>query len=292
MGQTDQKTVDLVNIERFRVLAAAIGNTSRALANFDRQDSSQERCLAEIAHQRSWHEFTVLVRDSYPWQEGPEFEARARNASESVKSLERTIQVVEGLYPGTSDGNQQPENKTRSRPRAYFSRQQIAAAIREMRSEYIGKAKAISYFEINNGLCDDFARDVAKALGGETDKLYSVENGDFAVDGDAFAGDWDWDLLETHWGIKPGLGLKKNQAHAIDFGGHVWLTDGTLHYDAECPDGVSSFFDLPIFRRHVVLELRNSGVACDDVLTEDVLPSPVCPVPNPARSIKRQRTRA
>ena len=173
-----------------------------------------------------------------------------------------------------------------------LSSQQIAAAIREMRSKYIGEAQASSYWEINTGLCDDFARDVAEALGGETDKLYSVENGNFAADGDAFSGEWDWDLLGTHWGIKPGLGLKKNQAAAIDFGGHVWLTDGTLHYDAECPDGVASFFDLPIFRRHVVLELRNCGVACDDVATDDVIPSPVCPVPNPEPSIKRPRMRA
>jgi hypothetical protein len=36
MAQTDQKTVDMVNIEKFRVLAAAIGNTSRLLADFDR----------------------------------------------------------------------------------------------------------------------------------------------------------------------------------------------------------------------------------------------------------------
>lgn len=169
--------------------------------------------------------------------------------------------------------------------------QQIAAAIRQIRDLYIADGRASSYWEINNGLCDDFAREVAVILGGETDAIFSVENGNFAVDGDAFSGDWDWDLLETRWGIKPGVGLKKNQAAAIDFGGHVWLTDGTLHYDAECPDGVASFFDLPIFRRHVVLELRNSGIACDDVITEDVLPSPVCPVPNPQSTVTGPRMR-
>lgn len=172
------------------------------------------------------------------------------------------------------------------------SNQQIAAAIRQMRSQYIAESKATSYWEINNGLCDDFARDVADTLGGETDTLYSVENGNFTVDGDSLDGNWDWKLLEAHWGIKPGFGLKKNQAEAIDFGGHVWLTDGKLHYDAECPDGAASFFDLPIFRRHIVLELRSSGVACDDVATDDVLPSPVCPVLNPGPSIKRPRMRA
>lgn len=167
--------------------------------------------------------------------------------------------------------------------------QKIANAIRQVRKKYIDEARANSYWDINNGLCDDFARDVAKILGGETDALYSVENGNFSVDGDALSGDWDWDLLETKWGIKPGLGLKKNQTAAIDFGCHVWLTNGTLHYDAECPDGVSNFFDLPIFRRHIVLELRNSGVPCDDVVTEDVLPPPACPVTNPEPSAENPR---
>ena len=118
MVQTDQKTVDVANIEKFRVLTAAIGNTSRALAEFDRQDSSEARCLAEISHQRSWYEFTVLVRDSYPWQEGQEYEARAQNALEAGKSLERTAQVAERLYPGISEGKQQLESQERSRPRA------------------------------------------------------------------------------------------------------------------------------------------------------------------------------
>jgi hypothetical protein len=118
MAQTDPKTVDVANIETFRVLAAAIGNTSRVLADFDRQDRSQGRCLAEIAHQRSWYEFTVLVRDSYPWQEGQEFESRAKNALDAGISLERTIKVAEELHPGISEEKQQLENTTRSRPRA------------------------------------------------------------------------------------------------------------------------------------------------------------------------------
>lgn len=158
---------------------------------------------------------------------------------------------------------------------------QIAAAIRQTRERFVATGEAPSYWAINNGLCDDFAREVATVLGGETGELFGVGNGNFSVDGDDFSGDWDWNLLQNRWGINPSMGLTKNQASAIDFGTHVWLTDGRRHYDAECPEGVSSFFDLPVFRRYIVEELRDKGVACDDVVTDDVIAPPQCPVPNP-----------
>lgn len=154
---------------------------------------------------------------------------------------------------------------------------QIATAIRSERDRLVATGEAPSYWAINNGLCDDFASDVANALGGETETLYGVGNGNFSVDGDDFSGEWDWKLLKTHWGIVPPSGLTQKQASAIDFGAHVWLTDGKLHYDAECPEGVASFFDLPIFRRSIVQELRESGVAIDDVVTDDVIVAPQCP---------------
>lgn len=160
--------------------------------------------------------------------------------------------------------------------------EQIAAAIRQVRDRYIATGEAPSYWAINNGLCDEFAQDVTRELGGETGEIYGVGNGNFSVDGDDFSGQWDWNLLQSHWGINPTLGLTKNQATAIDFGSHVWLTDGNRHYDSECPDGVFNFFDLPIFQRHIVQELRESGVACADVITQDVTPAPPCPVANPA----------
>lgn len=112
------------------------------------------------------------------------------------------------------------------------------------------------------------------------------------MDGDDFSGEWDRKLPQTHWGIKPSIGLTKNQASAIDFGTHVWLTDGKRHYDAECPEGVVNFFDLPIFRRHIVIELRESGVPCDDVATDDIVPAPPCPVANPVQVAERPRMRA
>lgn len=172
------------------------------------------------------------------------------------------------------------------------SSEQIACAIRQVRSDYISTGVAPSHWAINDGMCDDFASAVTHSLGGETDALYGVEGGNFMVAGDALDGGWDWQLLESHWGIITPAGLKKSQVDGISFGAHVWLTDGKRHYDAECPQGVESFFDLPVFRRCVVEELRRMGVACDDVVTDDVLPSPSCPIENPQKFQKRPRMRA
>lgn len=105
------------NMERFRDLAAAIGITSGELARFDCLDVSRERCLAEIAHQRSWSEFTSHTRDTYPWQEGPEFEARAENAVAASKSLERVVRIALERYPDINE-TETTQSKTHSkRPR-------------------------------------------------------------------------------------------------------------------------------------------------------------------------------
>lgn len=32
--------------------------------------------------------------------------------------------------------------------------------------------------------------------------------------------------------------------------GHIWLTDGKLHYDSECLEGTKYWKDLPIFKRY------------------------------------------
>lgn len=32
--------------------------------------------------------------------------------------------------------------------------------------------------------------------------------------------------------------------------GHVWVTDGILHYDSERPDGADDWKDLPFYNRH------------------------------------------
>jgi hypothetical protein len=158
---------------------------------------------------------------------------------------------------------------------------EISIAIRKTRHRFISTGKAQSYWSINNGQCDDFASEVIALLGDHCETLFDVCNENFMVDNDGFKDQWDWALLAKHWGIECSSGLTKEQISGIEFGSHVWVTDGIRHYDCECPEGTLNFFDLPIFKRYIVMEMRRQGMVVEDVVTNDVCPPPVCPVENP-----------
>lgn len=70
-------------------------------------------------------------------------------------------------------------------------------------------------YEINNGDCDRFADAVCSKVKGTEVRITEFE--------DEFEG--------YHWV------------------GHFWVEYKGKHYDAECPDGVDNFLDLPIFQK-------------------------------------------
>jgi hypothetical protein len=155
----------------------------------------------------------------------------------------------------------------------------VSAAIKELRSEYIASGEAPSYFEINNGLCEDFAEEVLsrlRAAHGRREDLFTVGGENFYLCDDSER--WDADLLKRHWGIAPPEHFTWAMLDEVGFGHHVWLTSGGRHFDAECPEGVDSFFELPLFRRYLVCYLRALGIDCPEVETDDVVPAPRCPV--------------
>lgn len=162
--------------------------------------------------------------------------------------------------------------------------QVVADHVRSLREHFVATGEAHSYFEINNGQCEDFALDLRKRLEADSIDSMDVENGNFmqGEDGDKDQNDvWDWELLLEHWGIDAPAGFTRDQINAIDFGNHVWLAVDKRHYDSECPEGVDSFFDLPLFRRYLVTDLRKRGIPAAEVVTDDVVPAPLCPVANP-----------
>lgn len=148
----------------------------------------------------------------------------------------------------------------------------VPAAIRQVREQYIIQGQAKSYYAINDGLCEDFGMAVTGLMGGETDTMFLVGGDNFEEED----GGWDWRLLKKYWSIQPPAGLSRKQVQAIEFGCHVWITDGKRHYDAERPEGVENFFDLPLFRRYIVCWMRENGMQADEVVTEDVMPHPQC----------------
>jgi hypothetical protein len=72
-------------------------------------------------------------------------------------------------------------------------------------------------YDINNGQCEDFAMAVIKSMGGYSDTLEEVATESFN--------------------------------NTDDLPGHVWIYYGDKYYDAECPEGVSDWRELPIFKK-------------------------------------------
>lgn len=129
----------------------------------------------------------------------------------------------------------------------------ISSAISSFRRHFAHHNNISSISDINNGWCEDFAVEVASCVPSHPERCCTVigcEEFMMGTDGDVSGCDkWDWDLLQKHWAIEAPKGLSQEQIDDLNLPLHVWVTDGLLHYDAECPEGVASFFDLPIFAK-------------------------------------------
>lgn len=154
----------------------------------------------------------------------------------------------------------------------------MGEVIRRVRKAFVDSGQAPSFYQINNGQCEEFAIQVLRELEGlvaireyHTAELQLADGG------------WDWECLRAHHAVTLPAGLSEAELDDFGFGGHVFLKHDDQWYDAECPDGVGSHFDLPIFRRPIIAALRRKGLRADDVVTEDVVPAPLCKDPNPTR---------
>lgn len=128
----------------------------------------------------------------------------------------------------------------------------ISEVILKVREDYVASKKASSYYEINNGLCDQFAEEVAALLACEDVYVVCGENFMEGIDGTPEHNDvWSWLTLEKHFNIQPPKGFDYQDIDDISFGAHVWILYDDKHYDAECEEGVESFFELPLFRRYL-----------------------------------------
>lgn len=117
-------------------------------------------------------------------------------------------------------------------------------------NKYIADGLADTREEINQGLCEGFASDIQDMMP-EVDIL-AVEELMIGHNGDPSGCDvFDWEILRRHWGISPPNGCTPADVGRMVIGGHFWITHQGKHYDAECPDGADSFFDLPYFHRQI-----------------------------------------
>lgn len=138
----------------------------------------------------------------------------------------------------------------------------LTKAILDVRSELLESGGYATFAEINSGYCADFADDVFERLGNAAhEHLGQLGIDNFMLppeEDDGFNDGYpmDRELLLEHWpAVKPTHGLSWDQldqlssAAGFNTGTHVWIEMDERFYDAEAPEGVDNFFELPFFQR-------------------------------------------
>ncbi|MBI6882385.1 hypothetical protein [Pseudomonas putida] len=148
--------------------------------------------------------------------------------------------------------------------------------IKIVRDEFVRDGMADSYYQINNGQCEEFMLEVCSRYPSK-EYLMEAYTEFFLGDGDE-GFDWEW---LSQMGIDAPEGLTREETEGAHFGGHAFIILDKRWYDAEAPDGAESIFELPIFRRSIITALRKKGISTPDVVTDDVKPAPLCKIPNP-----------
>ena len=144
----------------------------------------------------------------------------------------------------------------------------LPAIITDLRDEYA--AQGITAYDIGNGHCEDFAREVLRRWIGEEWIYLEGRDAGFQtletlnlIHPDS--GDWDWALLARCWNTMPPAGIDPTVLTGVAQcePSHVWITTGGHHYDVDHPEGVDTHFELMFFRRWIdtVASNRNEGAA-------------------------------
>lgn len=147
-----------------------------------------------------------------------------------------------------------------------FQGQNISHCINELASNYIEKyngallhngqrIKCSSAYDINNGMCVDFASELLNLFG--YFKSSNVRDLVYELSSDMFM-THDIDFAEREWGelfIKDEIAWSKDMLNLyglptklVQIPLHVWIYYDGKHYDAECPNGIDKWFELPIFK--------------------------------------------
>lgn len=121
--------------------------------------------------------------------------------------------------------------------------------------------------DINKGYCDEISYDVIKDVIGEENYInvndigdikkleenvvYEIDDGIFWSDNESkygYNGDY-WNIENVLFFGKPPFDFELLNNFMLN--GHVWIYYNGKHYDAEVPDGVDTFWDLPIYKRQI-----------------------------------------
>lgn len=185
--------------------------------------------------------------------------------------------VVERVF--TRAGANRPAVVATDETATIAVRTAVSSAIKDQLSRWIA-AGAPSAQYINSGggkecgCCVDFADELYWALSKE-----GIEVDEFGVDSflsrnhesdDGSGNPFDRALLTKYWPlIVPPAGFTWDDLALVSAdagfwpGTHQWVHVGGQHFDAECPEGVDNFFDLPFFKRVLASwRAQHSAVTC------------------------------
>lgn len=124
----------------------------------------------------------------------------------------------------------------------------LTAAIHHFVEEF--KKKGISPEQIGDGHCFEFARAVMRHFGNqENPKFHLIGTEDFCEP--PHNEELDIALVKKHWGAHFPSDVPNKVWKELGGATHEWIVLDGMHYDAEAPQGVPSFVDLPFFKRWI-----------------------------------------
>lgn len=124
----------------------------------------------------------------------------------------------------------------------------LPEAILKVRDRLISEGIASSYKKINEGPCVLFSKEVKGLFKGKLELLNTdsfLGKAKWTSDGDIY---WKESVLKKYNLSLPRKNMCNELAKKVH-GYHQWIYFKGKHYDAECPYGVKTMFELPFFSR-------------------------------------------
>lgn len=116
----------------------------------------------------------------------------------------------------------------------------LTAAIKATIELFMSSGRVKSTYEIGSGWCDVFAHEVRKALG------YPKETGRFYLENTTGLWGEEFSIDQRH-----APHLSQDVLDRIGEATHEWIVLNGRHYDAEVPEGVDHWYDMPFFKRWI-----------------------------------------
>lgn len=283
LENTHEAIMDYIqkNIEKYKPNTPSIVKeiTSQILKNklwsgiVDARDGTvEEMWTYQEAKDVDWHHSFLISREQqlainsgdkvYFWMEdnGEPMDMENKLTPEIKRRIKQQVPEMEAKYMnhGTYTSLIQETTQKIQETIKRALTENIVNVIRQTAKEFMEESQC-SLEDINRGLCGDFAETVIDRMGGYSDDLFELTSdmfySDFPEDQDFLK--WEGGLIKTNFG---GVWSKKMlklygtpdiDMHNWHIGIHEWIYYKKRHYDAEAPNGVDYWYQLPFFQRSI-----------------------------------------